>query len=112
MTASNNAVGGISGWPAAESPSVTVIKNCINSGNISMKGLGKIRLGGIAGGSNSIEGCKNTGNISVENADGASVFGLINGFHTQTHTLKNCEAAGKVECKVKVTYSGNQYRNR
>lgn len=106
MTASNNAVGGISGWPAAESPSVTVIKNCINSGNISMKGLGKIRLGGIAGGSNSIEGCKNTGNISVENADGASVFGLINGFHTQTHTLKNCEAAGKVECKVKVTGLG------
>jgi hypothetical protein len=106
MTASNNAVGGVSGWPAAESASVTVIKNCVNSGDIVMKGFGKIRLGGIAGGTNSIEGCTNTGNITVEKADAASIFGLINGFHSQTHTLKNCVAQGKLECAVKVTGLG------
>ncbi len=106
MTASNNAVGGVSGWPAAESASVTVIKNCVNSGDIVMKGFGKIRLGGIAGGTNSIEGCTNTGNITVEKADAASIFGLINGFHSQTHTLKNCVAQGKLECAVNVNGLG------
>ena len=102
MTKSNNAVGGVSAWPAAESASITVIKNCVNSGHIYVKGLLKIRAGGIAGGTNSIEDCKNTGNIEVENADAASVFGLINGFHSQTHTLKNCEAEGTIKSAVKV----------
>ncbi len=106
ITASNNAVGGVSAWPAAENASITVIKNCTNSGNITVKGLGKIRVGGIAGGTNSIEDCKSTGNILVEGADPSSVFGLINGFHTQTHTLSNCEATGKLESKVAVNGLG------
>ena len=106
LTASNNTVGGISAWPAGEKASVTVIKNCVNSGNIYIKGLLKVRVGGIAGGTNSIEDCKNTGNIEVENADAASVFGLINGFHTQTHTLKNCEATGTIKCAVAVNGLG------
>ena len=106
LTASNNTAGGVCAWPAAESASVTVIKNCVNSGDITVKGLSKIRVGGIAGGTNSIEGCKNSGNIFIEGADAASVVGLINGFHTQTHTLKNCEASGKIESAVKLTGIG------
>ncbi len=106
LTASNNTAGGVSAWPAAESASITVIKNCTNSGNITVTGLGKIRVGGVAGGTNSIENCKSSGNILVDGADPASVFGLINGFHTQTHKLSDCEATGKLESKVAVTGLG------
>ena len=66
----------------------------------------KIRAGGVAGGTNNLEGCKNTGNMLVEGADATSVFGLINGFHTQTHTLKACEASGKLESKLAVSGIG------
>ncbi len=106
MTKSNNTVGGVSAWPAAESASVTTIKNCTNSGDIEIKGMMKIRAGGVAGGTNNLEGCKNTGNMLVEGADATSVFGLINGFHTQTHTLKACEASGKLESKLAVSGIG------
>ena len=106
MTKSNNTIGGVSAWPAAESASITVIKDCTNHGNLYVSGLLKIRAGGIAGGTNNIEGCKNTGSIFVESADKTSVFGLINGFHTQTHSLKNCETTGTLESKLAVSGLG------
>ncbi|MCR5325358.1 MAG: hypothetical protein K6E37_01240 [Bacteroidales bacterium] len=106
MTKSNNTIGGVSAWPCAESASVTEIKGCTNSGNLYVSGLLKIRAGGIAGGTNNIDGCKNTGSIYVESADKSSVFGLINGFHTQTHSLKNCEANGTIEAKKEVSGLG------
>ena len=101
---SNSAVGGISGWPAAENAATVVskISNCNNSGKITISGLLKVRVGGIAGGTSSIEGCKTTGDILVNNADAGSVVGLVNGFHTQGQTLKNCEGSGKIESKVKL----------
>ncbi len=103
-TKSNSAVGGISGWPGAENAATVVskISNCNNSGSITISGLIKVRVGGIAGGTSSIEGCKTTGDILINGADATSVAGLINGFHTQFETLKNCEASGKVESKVKI----------
>ena len=106
MTKSNNTAGGVSAWPSAESASVTVIKDCENSGNLYINGLLKIRAGGVAGGTNSLDRCKNTGSIYIENADPASVFGLINGFHTQTHILKDCDATGVIESKVAVNGLG------
>ena len=101
---SNSAVGGISGWPAAENAATVVskISNCNNSGKITISGLLKVRVGGIAGGTSSIEGCKTTGDILVNNADAGSIVGLVNGFHTQGQTLKNCEGSGKIESKVKL----------
>ena len=106
MTKSNNTAGGVCAWPAAESASVTVIKDCFNTGNLFIKGKLKIRAGGVAGGTNNMENCKNSGNILVEGAASSSVFGLINGFHTQTHTLKNCEATGTLEAKLAVSGLG------
>ncbi len=106
MTKSNNTAGGVSAWPSAEGASVTVIKDCENSGNLYINGLLKIRAGGVAGGTNSLDRCKNTGSIYIENADPASVFGLINGFHTQAHILKDCDATGIIESKVAVNGLG------
>lgn len=108
LTKSNNTAGGVSAWPSAEDAKAvnTIIKDCVNSGNIEIKGLLLIRCGGIAGGTNSIENCKNTGNITVEGCSDKSAFGLINGFHTQLHTLKNCEASGKLECKADISANG------
>ncbi len=103
----NNAVGGICGWPQSENTSaVYIAKNCSNSGDISFVGNAKVRVGGIHGGTGRMDGCSNTGNISVESAQKESVAGSVAGFQSQTHTFSNCTAGGKVEAKSLVNGLG------
>ena len=100
-SASNSPVGGIVGWGNGEHTAIACrTSGCSNSGNITMKGLGKMRLGGIMGGTGTIENCSNSGRIYVESADANSSIGGINGFHSQDHGLYACTNTGDVVSKV------------
>lgn len=109
----NNAMGGICGWPGSEdSTTPYTATNCNNSGNITYSGEGiKIRAGGIHGGTGRMNGCTNTGTITIEKAASGSVVGSVAGFHSQAHTFSNCHAYGKVEAKVAIEAMGGLVGN-
>lgn len=99
----NSAMGGIVGWPGLEKASQTVVsENCTNNADITFKGKGKCRAGGIQGGSGNIKGCTNNGNILIEDGKDCAV-GSVAGFHTQGHVIENCKAYGTVTAKVAVS---------
>lgn len=109
----NSTTGGITGWPGKEKPDQTVLtKNCSNSGKITINGKGKIRIGGIQGGSGNMEGCTNTGELLIQSSGNKSVAGSLCGFRTQNHTIINCTAGGsvKAECDLEGVggLTGNQ----
>ncbi len=106
LTKSNSVVGGIAAWPAAEKASITAIRDCTNSGDIHVDGLMKVRVGGITGGTNSVEGCKNTGSILVNKSNAASCFGLLQGFHSQSHTAVDCQVTGTIRIENMLTGTG------
>ncbi|MBQ7622610.1 MAG: calcineurin-like phosphoesterase family protein [Bacteroidales bacterium] len=94
---SNSTVGGIVGWPNAESDAITNnIQSCINTGSVIISGKGKVRAGGISGGSGNILSCSNSGKVYLGSANSASVIGGICGFQTTTHKLQNCSNTGEV----------------
>lgn len=96
----NSAMGGIVGWPGDETTSQTVVsENCTNNADITFKGKGKCRAGGIQGGSGNIKGCTNNGNILIEDGKDCAV-GSVAGFHSQGHVIENCKAYGTVTAKV------------
>ncbi len=102
---SNNAAGGIIGWPGAESNCTNVTENCINRGNIIISGEGKFRLGGIQGGSGIIKGCTNEGNITINSANSGSAFGGLAGFHSGGYQLINSTNTGDIVCNVPLPYT-------
>lgn len=107
----NSAMGGIVGWPGVEKASQTVVsENCTNNADITFKGKGKCRTGGIQGGSGNIKGCTNNGNILIEDGKDCAV-GSVAGFHTQGHVIENCKAYGTVTAKVAVTGIGGLIGN-
>ncbi|MBQ9463003.1 MAG: calcineurin-like phosphoesterase family protein, partial [Bacteroidales bacterium] len=100
---SNSTAGGIVGWPNGEHKSLqTKITSCTNSGNITMNGSGKIRIGGIMGGTGFPDNCENSGTIHVISANSASVIGGIAAFHSQDHGLKSCTNTGDVISDVAI----------
>ncbi len=109
----NNAIGGISGWPGSENSSTPyTAKNCNNSGDITYEGAGiKIRAGGIHGGTGRMDGCSNTGKITIISANSGSVAGSIAGFHSQAHTFSNCTAGGTVEAQCTINALGGLVGN-
>lgn len=112
---SNNAVGGIVGWPGLEDKTVKqtiVTENCKNIGSVTVKGNGKVRVGGIQGGSGNIVNCENTGNITVESgAANACAVGSIAGFHSNGHKIEDSKAYGTVTAKVEVVGIGGLVGN-
>lgn len=109
---SNNTAGGIVGWPGIESNAQTVItKNCVNTGTITVSGKGKVRVGGIQGGTGNMEGCTNEGAIVFESGNSGSAVGSICGFHSQGHIIKNCKALGSVTAKSTVSGIGGLIGN-
>ena len=94
-------VGGIVGWPGGEAAGV---KNktirCVNSGNITCSGAGKMRLGGIMGGTGSLEQCSNSGTVKLLSGSTDSQLGGICAFHSQDHVLSACTNTGDVISKV------------
>ena len=94
---SNSPVGGIVGWPNGEHTGIACkTSDCNNSGNITMSGAGKVRVGGIMGGTGAIENCNNSGRLYVKSADSGSTLGGINAFHSQDHALYKCINTGDV----------------
>lgn len=99
--ASNSPVGGIVGWPNGEKTNIGCkTSNCTNSGDITMSGAGKVRIGGVMGGTGALENCTNSGRIHVKSADSGSAIGGINAFHSQDHALYACVNTGDVVSDV------------
>lgn len=96
---SNNTCGGIVAWPGDESDDcVAKCTDCLNEGNVTLAGVGKVRCGGIMGGSGRIIGCINKGNVTAKEIVGNScAIGGLCGFHTNNTELVNCEQYGNVE---------------
>ena len=110
--ASNSAIGGIVGWPGVEGDTQnTLTKNCINKGAVTVSGVGKCRIGGIAGGAGSLEACKNYGTITsnLVGASGGTLGGVL-GYSAKlvVGTVTNCESYGDVICNdtLNQTYVG------
>ena len=98
---SNSPVGGIVGWGNGEHKTIACkTSGCTNTGNITMSGAGKVRIGGIMGGTGAIENCTNKGTIHVISANSSSAVGGINGFHSQDHILDACINEGDVKSDV------------
>ena len=93
--ATNHACGGIVGWPGKESGCTAVTKDCSNTGNVTVEGNIKARVGGIQGGSGRVENSINEGTITANCAD-ASVIGGIAGFHSSSYQMTNCENYGDI----------------
>ena len=108
---SNNAVGGIVGWPGVEGAQKTYTKNCVNKGTVTVSGKGKVRAGGVQGGTGNMEGCTNEGAVVFESGSSTSVIGSLCGFHSQGHVIKNCNALGTVTAKSTVDGMGGLIGN-
>ena len=104
---SNSPVGGIVGWPGAEATGlVNCVSSCTNSGAITMDGAGKVRLGGIMGGTGHMENCSNSGMVHVKNAYYDSTIGGVIGFHSRDHKLRACSNTGDVVSDVDIWGAG------
>ena len=100
---SNSPVGGIVGWPNGEHTVVNnKIQDCSNSGDITMSGAGKMRIGGIMGGTGFPDNCSNSGTVKVESANSASTIGGVCGFHSQDHGIAVCTNTGDVISNVEI----------
>ena len=100
---SNSAFGGIVGWPGKEGAVTNVSEGCINRGNITVKGNGKGRVGGIHGGSGNLVNCENYGEVKIENADAGSAIGGIAGFHSNGKKVEGCISKGNVTSVSTIT---------
>ena len=102
---SNSTFGGISGWPGAESASgVNVVKGCVNTGNLTLGGLGKSRFGGVTGSAVKVENCRNTGTVYLKGGLTNCSVGGISGF-SNFHNISGCESYGTVKSDVKLAGS-------
>ena len=96
-------LGGIVGWPDGENDSKNaslwgVMSNCRNSGDIILKGNGKVRVGGLVGVTPYMENCTNTGKITIEGAQDFAEIGGIAGHHWGfAQTIKNCSSTADIE---------------
>ena len=102
ISQSNSTAAGIFAWPGVEGAQTKVIEGCVNTGNFTVDGLAKIRVGGINGGTGNVINNKSNCTITVNNTMDTSVFGLLTGFSTQGHRVENNEASGTITSKVKV----------
>lgn len=99
---SNNAFGGIVGWPGKENASgVNEVLNCVNKGDVTLDGFSKSRVGGISGGATKATGCKNYGKVYLKGGlTNCSVGGII-GFQN-FFNVTGCESRGEVASDVKL----------
>lgn len=98
---SNSPIGGIVGWPNGEKSGLSnVVSGCTNSGSLTMAGQGKVRVGGVMGGTGSLDHCSNSGRIYIASANSGSQAAGIAAFHSQDHALYACTNTGDVVSKV------------
>jgi hypothetical protein len=97
----NSAVGGIVGWPCKEGGGTVSTKDCTNSGKLTLNGLGKVRIGGIQGGSGIMDNCTNTADIEIPTTgNNYTVAGPLAGFHSNGYAVTNCTAKGTISSPV------------
>lgn len=111
-SASNSVVGGIVGWPGQEKAHSKATENCTNYGNVVLNGAGKMRAGGIQGGTGVLRNCLNYGKIEAGNVASTSVMGGICGFHSQGHAIEGCENCGDVIANVRIDGAGGLIGNQ
>lgn len=106
--ASNNALGGIIGWPGSETKAscTNETKDCTNTGNITMSGKGKFRCGCIQGGSGRVIDCVNSGNLTINSSAAGSVFGGLAGFHSGGYELTGSTTTGSIVANCVLDTSG------
>ena len=92
----NSAVGGICGWPGKEGSRKNSTSYCENNGTVTLKGLGKARIGGIHGGSGIVDNCTNNGSVRLEGGAEASVAGGIAGFSSNGFKISNSISKGNI----------------
>lgn len=109
-SASNSAVGGIVGWPGKEGSRKNSTKDCINTGNITQSGPGKVRIGGIHGGSGAMSGCKSECNITVSDGTNCCVGGL-SGFTSNGLKITGSSFKGKLTATAGGMYVGGLVGN-
>lgn len=97
---SNSTYGGIVGWGGKESASgVNVISGCINTGDVTVHGFSKSRIGGIGGGAVAIKDCTNSGTVYLESGKTNCSVGGINGFGN-FFNITGCTNTGLVKSDV------------
>ena len=106
--ASNNALGGIIGWPGSETKAscTNETKGCTNTGNITMSGKGKFRCGCIQGGSGRVIDCVNSGNLTINSSAAGSAFGGLAGFHSGGYELTGSTTTGSIVANCVLDTSG------
>lgn len=103
---SNNAVGGIVGWPSKENAAVTSsISGCVNRGAVTHDGFAKSRVGGIVGAGGGIDNCKNFGKVYFKSGHASSAVGGLAGYRNFLFTT-NSENHGDVVSDVKLVGGG------
>lgn len=99
---SNNAFGGIVGWPGKENAAgLNEVVNCTNKGDVTLDGFSKSRVGGISGGATKCSGSKNYGKIYLKGGlNNCSIGGII-GFQN-FFNVSNCENYGDIVSDIKL----------
>jgi hypothetical protein len=94
----NSTVGGIVSHPGWESiENTNTIQNCVNKGNITVRGGGLFRIGGINGGIANIIGCENYGTLTLAtNTKAGSSIGGISGFMNNGSKFENNKNYGDI----------------
>ncbi len=106
--ASNNALGGIIGWPGSETKAscTNETKGCTNTGDITISGKGKFRCGCIQGGSGRVIDCVNSGNLTINSSNAGSAFGGLAGFHSGGYELTGSTNTGSVVANCVLSTGG------
>lgn len=100
---SNNAFGGVTGWGGAENAGgVNVLKGCKNTAQITLDGYSKTRLGGISGSPVKIENCVNTGEVYLKGGLANCSVGGICGFGNFFNIIDS-ESYGALKSEVKLS---------
>lgn len=108
---SNNAFGGIVGWPGSEPLSGVVaqtgsISGCTFNGEMTIGGFGKTRAGGISAGACTIDNCTVKGTIKIEGKTNSAYIGGVIGYQAAGHTLTNTVVDG-----LTIEYTNEAYMN-
>lgn len=110
---SNTAVGGIMGWPGAESQNPpAVIENCSNTGGITVSGSGKGRFGGLTGGTGRVVNCSSKADITVNSTNSGSVAALGMAFHSQAHDANGLTLEGTITANTAMAGIGGLFGNQ
>ena len=110
-TGSNNAFGGIVGWPGSEPSGGSVtqtgsVYGCTFDGEMIIDGFGKTRAGGISGGACTIDGCYVKGTISIPGKINQGYIGGAVGYQAAGHTVTNTVIDG-----LTIDYTNEAYMN-